>query len=115
MSRPNTAVAVRPTPADARRWLARDFGMTVADLAETEGGADPAAVVWRVVDVDGVAWAAKWTTRRTRTGSRLVAAITATGLDGVPAARPTTDGGTRSRRRGGSGKAWACTSARSSP
>ncbi|NII41105.1 spectinomycin phosphotransferase [Curtobacterium flaccumfaciens] len=101
MSRPDTVVAVRPTPEDARHWLARDFGITVADLAETEGGADPAAVVWRVVDVDGAVWAAKWTTRRTRTGTRLVAAITATGLDGVPAARLTTDGDARSRRRGG--------------
>lgn len=101
MSRPDTVEARRPTPDDARRWLARDFGIVVAALAETEGGADPAAVVWRVVDGDGVVWAAKWTTRRTRTGTRLVAAITAGGADGVPAARSTTDGATRSRRRGG--------------
>lgn len=91
----------RPTVADARRWVAADFGVHAVEVEQVAGGTDTSAVVWRMVDDAGTAWAAKWTTRPTRTGTRLVASMAAAGLESTPAARPTGDGRRRSRRAGG--------------
>ncbi|MFJ3383378.1 MULTISPECIES: phosphotransferase family protein [unclassified Curtobacterium] len=87
--------------ADARRWVAADFGVSAVHIEEVTGGTDTSAAVWRLVDGDGTAWAAKWTTRSTGTGTRLVASMAAAGLESTPAARPTDDGRRRSRRGGG--------------
>jgi spectinomycin phosphotransferase len=92
---------VRPTAADARRWVEADFGFPVRTVEEVDGGSDPAAVVWRLVDDDGAAWAVKWTTRPTRTGSRLVGSMSDAGLPHAPQTASTLDGRRRSRRRGG--------------
>lgn len=92
---------LRPTPEDARRWVAADFGVHPVTIEEVTGGTDTSAVVWRLVDDAGTAWAVKWTTRATRTGTRLVASMAAAGLSSTPATRPTDDGRRRSRRAGG--------------
>lgn len=92
---------VRPTAADARRWVAADFGVHAVEVEQVTGGTDTSAVVWRMVDDTGTAWAAKWTTRLTRTGTRLVASMAAAGLESTPPARSTEDGRRRSRRGGG--------------
>lgn len=91
----------RPTAADARRWVAEDYGVQAVEVEQVTGGTDTSAVVWRMVDDTGTAWAAKWTTRPTRTGTRLVASMAAAGLESTPPARPTEDGRRRSRRAGG--------------
>lgn len=91
----------RPSVEDARHWLAADFAVQVADIEEVTGGTDTSAVVWRVVDDVGTAWAAKWTTRRTGTGTRLVTSMAIAGIEGTPTVLPTTDGRARSRRDGG--------------
>jgi spectinomycin phosphotransferase len=75
--------------------------MHVTDIDEVTGGTDASAVVWRFVDDAGDAWAAKWTTRRTRTGTRLVGSMAAAGLDAAPPHARTSLGQRRSRRRGG--------------
>ncbi|OII31570.1 hypothetical protein BIU98_07250 [Curtobacterium sp. MMLR14_010] len=93
--------AGRPTPADARHWITADFAMQVTAIEEVTGGTDVSAVVWRFVDDTGDAWAAKWTTRTTTTGTRLVGSMADAGLDRAPSAVPTADGRRRSRRGGG--------------
>jgi len=93
--------AARPTPADARHWITADFAMQVTAIEEVSGGTDVSAVVWRFVDDTGDAWAAKWTTRTTTTGTRLVGSMADAGLDRAPGTVPTTDGRRRSRRGGG--------------
>lgn len=98
---PDPVARDRPTAADARRWVAADFAIRVAAIEEVTGGTDASAVVWRFVDDTGTAWAAKWTTRRTRTGTRLVGSMAAAGLDAAPSHALTTRGERRSRRRGG--------------
>ncbi|WP_439691133.1 phosphotransferase family protein [Curtobacterium sp. SP.BCo] len=97
----SASVERRPTAEDARRWVAEDFGVHAVTVDEVTGGTDNSAVVWRLVDGDGGAWAAKWTTRPTRTGTRLVASMAGVGLGSTPAVRPTEDGRRRSRRAGG--------------
>lgn len=94
-------VVGRPTASDARRWAAADFGLAVRTVEEVDGGSDPAAVVWRLVDEDGAAWAVKWTTRPTRTAARLVGSMADAGLPHAPQTRSTPDGRRRTRRRGG--------------
>jgi spectinomycin phosphotransferase len=91
----------RPTPADARHWITADFAMQVAAIDEVSGGTDVSAVVWRFVDDAGDAWAAKWTTRTTTTGTSLVGSMADAGLDRAPGTVPTADGRRRSRRSGG--------------
>ena len=91
----------RPTAEDARRWVTEDFGVRVASVDEVPGGTDTSAAVWRVVDTSGTAWAAKWTTRPSRTGTRLVSSMADAGVAGTPAVLATTDGRRRSRRAGG--------------
>jgi len=91
----------RPTVEDARRWVAEDFAVHAVTIEEVTGGTDTSAVVWRVVDPAGTAWAAKWTTRRTGTGTRLVTSMATAGLEGTPAVLATADGRRRSRRAGG--------------
>lgn len=91
----------RPSTDDARRWVAEDFDLRAVEIEEVSGGTDSSAVVWRLVDGSGVAWAAKWTTRPTRTGTRLVASMASAGIDGTPRVRATADGRRRSRRAGG--------------
>ncbi|WP_267420279.1 MULTISPECIES: aminoglycoside phosphotransferase family protein [unclassified Curtobacterium] len=91
----------RPTPEDARHWITADFAMQVAAIEEVSGGTDVSAVVWRFVDDTGDAWAAKWTTRTTTTGTRLVGSMADAGLDRAPGTVPTVDGRRRSRRGGG--------------
>lgn len=91
----------RPSADDARRWVAEDFGVRAVEIDEVTGGTDTSAVVWRLVDDTGAAWAAKWTSRQTRTGTRLVASMVAAGLEGTPAPRATETGRRRSRRSGG--------------
>lgn len=93
--------ARRPSIDDARRWVAADFGVRAVTIEQVTGGTDTSAVVWRLVDDAGTAWAAKWTTRPTRTGTRLVASMAAAGLSSTPPTRPTDDGRRRSRRAGG--------------
>lgn len=92
---------VRPTSDDVRRWVAEDFGVHAVVVDEVTGGTDTSAAVWRVLDREGTAWAAKWTTRPSRTGTRLVSSMAAAGLEGTPAPRTTADGRRRSRRAGG--------------
>lgn len=96
-----TSVRPRPSVDDARRWVAADFGVHAVDVEEVTGGTDTSAIVWRLVDDDGVAWAAKWTTRPTRTGTRLVTSMAAAGLASTTRSRPTEGGRRRSRRAGG--------------
>lgn len=93
--------AARPTPEDARHWVTADFAMQVTAIEEVSGGTDVSAVVWRFVDDSGDAWAAKWTTRTTTTGARLVGSMADAGLDRAPRTVPTADGRRRSRRGGG--------------
>jgi spectinomycin phosphotransferase len=73
----------------------------VRTVEEVDGGSDPAAVVWRLVDEEGAAWAVKWTTRPTGTAARLVGSMADAGLQHAPQTRSTADGRRRARRRGG--------------
>lgn len=98
---PVTGVALRPTPADARRWIEADFDLLVRAVDQVSGGTDAAAVVWRVEDDDGGVWAAKWTTRRTVTGTQLVGSLSDAGSGHAPATLRAADGRPASRRRGG--------------
>lgn len=91
----------RPSADDARRWVAEDFGVRAVVVDEVTGGTDTSAAVWRIIDREGIAWAAKWTTRPSRTGTRLVSSMATAGLEGTPVARTTADGRRRSRRAGG--------------
>ncbi|MDM7888508.1 aminoglycoside phosphotransferase family protein [Curtobacterium sp. RHCJP20] len=91
----------RPTSDDVRRWVSEDFGVHAVVVDEVTGGTDTSAAVWRVIDGEGTAWAAKWTTRPSRTGTRLVSSMAAAGLEGTPGTRTTADGRRRSRRAGG--------------
>lgn len=80
------------TDAELRGWLREDFGVEAVSLSRMAGGADATAAVWRAVDTDGAAYAAKLSRSEMAAGLRATAHLVAAGVRGVPAPLPARSG-----------------------
>lgn len=67
------------------------FGLRAETATPVSGGFDPAAMLWRIVDGDGLGWAVKATSRDCRYGLSLASTLSGDGIAGVVAPRLTRD------------------------
>lgn len=81
-------------------WLQADFGLRVDEVVAVDGGVDRQARLWRVREVDGRAFAVKWTAGGSAAGLTVARTLADAGVDGVVAPLAAADGRPWSDRAG---------------